>query len=721
MERLTGTIERVTFHNEQNGFAVLKVLSKQHRGLTTVVGSIASATPGEFIEAEGIWVMNPEYGKQFQAESIRASHPANTEGMRKYLASGLMRGIGPHYAARLVDTFGEDVFEVIENAPERLLEVEGIGSGRQEAISAAWSAQRVMRDIMVFLQGHGLGTARAVRIYKTFGDDAVGRIKRDPYCLARDIRGIGFRIADQLAEKLGVKRDSPLRARAGLAYVLQELTGQGHCAYPQSELVEKAAELLEIEDSVIFAALEHEVSAERLVREVLDAENFIYLENLHRAELGLVQRLGALLAQPHPMPDIDIDAALEWVEQGVGLELAEAQRQAVRLAVTEKVLVITGGPGVGKTTVVDSILRVLRAKDLECVLCAPTGRAAKRLTEATRHPARTIHRLLEFDPREFGFKRNADLPIEADVVLIDEVSMLDVPLANAVMQAVPDGAALIVVGDVDQLPSVGPGRVLGDMIESDRVPVVRLSHIFRQADESRIVHAAHSVNHGELPDLEPHPDSDFYFVKGDTPEIALERIVELVSGRIPQRFGFDPFREIQVLTPMVRGILGAQNLNQVLQEALNPPVRGALEVDRFGQRFRQGDKILQAVNNYDKDVFNGDLGRVDSIDAEAETVVLEFDGRRIEYEVGELDEVLPAYAMTIHKSQGSEFPAIVVPIHTQHFVMLQRNLLYTAMTRGKRLVVLVGSTRAIARAVDNATARLRHSGLCNRLCGLQAS
>jgi exodeoxyribonuclease V alpha subunit len=717
-EALTGSIERVTFHNPDNGFAVLRVKARNVRDLVTVVGHLPSATAGEFIEASGQWVVNKEHGQQFKADAMRTTHPATPEGMEKYLGSGFIKGIGPHFAKKLVQTFGRQVFEVIEHEPARLTEVPGIGPTRKERITKSWRDQRIVREIMVFLQGHGVGTARAVRIHKTYGDDAIGLVKQNPYRLAYDIHGIGFKTADALAGRLGVDKSSPLRARAGVGYVLQQLTTEGHCAFPEDGLVQRAVELLEIDEAIILAAIDHEIAERRLIRDKIGNDTCIYLAALYYAETGLAARIQRLQTGKHPLPVIDIERALAWVEQQVGLKLAQAQLAAVALAAKSKVLIVTGGPGVGKTTIVNSILKIFTAKRLRCVLCAPTGRAAKRMTETTGCEAKTIHRLLEYDPANYAFKRNDENPLDCDLVLVDEVSMMDVPLAYSLIQAAPDNAAVILVGDVDQLPSVGPGSVLADLIQSASVPTVRLTEVFRQAAESQIIRAAYHVNSGRVPNLRP-PDgkSDFYFVHADEPEQGVERVIQVVTERIPQRFGFDPVRDIQVLTPMNRGELGARNLNLLLQAKLNPPGDRKPEVGRFGYTYRVGDKVLQTENDYSKDVFNGDLGIVTKVDLDESELLVDYEGRSVTYDFGELDELVPSYAMTIHKSQGSEFPAVVIPVHTQHYMMLQRNLLYTAITRGRRLVVLVGTPKAVAIATKRADATKRYSALRQRLQG----
>ena len=717
VETLTGHVERVTFHNPDSGFAVLRVKATGRRDLVTLVGHLPSAVAGEDVEATGRWVVDKDHGAQFRAESIHTTHPHSPAGIERYLGSGLIKGIGPHFAKSLFESFGLQVFDVIEQFPSRLTEVRGIGPTRAERITTSWRDQRVIRDIMVFLQGHGLGTARAVRIYKTYNADAIGLVKQNPYRLATDIRGIGFKTADELAARLGIERNSPLRARAGIRYVLQRLTTEGHCYYPEDKLVQQAVDLLEIDATVITAALDHEIRERSLVRDAVTGEPArIYLNFLHYAECELAPRLKRLQSGAHPLPSVDTQKALAWVEQKVGLQLAEAQRAAVAMAARSKVLIITGGPGVGKTTIVNSILKILMAKQLRCVLCAPTGRAAKRLIEATGCGAKTIHRLLEFDPAKGTFKHNAERPLAADLVLVDEVSMIDLPLAYALLEAIPSQAALILVGDVDQLPSVGPGAVLGDLIASQAIPTVRLTEVFRQAAQSRIVQAAHAVNAGRMPRLDERDSaSDFFFVPAEDPEVGVRCVVEVVAERIPRRFGFNPIGDIQVLTPMQRGVLGARHLNQALQARLNPGQDGQAAVERFGYTFRVGDRVLQTANNYGKDVFNGDLGVVAQVEMEESELQVDFDGRKVAYDFGELDELVTAYAMTIHKSQGSEFPAVVIPVHTQHYMMLHRNLLYTGITRGRKLVVVVGTPRAVAIAVKRGEARLRHAALRERL------
>jgi exodeoxyribonuclease V alpha subunit len=709
-EVLAGIVERVTFHNAETGFCVLRVKARGHRDLATIVGHAATISAGEWITASGDWVNDRTHGQQFKARFMRTSAPSSVEGIEKYLASGMIRGIGPVYARKMVKAFGEKVFDIIEAEPDRLREVDGIGTLRAGRITAAWAEQKIVREIMVFLHSHGVGTARAVRIYKTYGADAIQVMTENPYRLARDIRGIGFKTADAIAIRLGIQKTAMMRIRAGISYALTQAMDEGHCGLPTVELVPLSAELLETQQELVEAALNLEVSDGTVIADTVDGTACVFLGGLYRAEQVVAERLRRLEDGPLPWSPIDPDKALPWIERKTGLSLAESQTAAIRLALLSKVLVITGGPGVGKTTIVNAILRILTVKGVNLLLCAPTGRAAKRMTEATGFGAKTIHRLLEVDPKGGGFKRSGDHPLECDLLVVDETSMVDILVMQALLRAVPDHAALLIVGDIDQLPSVGPGQVLADVIASGSVPVVRLTEIFRQAAQSRIITCAHRINQGSIPDLSrPEGDSDFYFVQADDPDVAVPRIIELVKTRIPQRFGFDPIRDIQVLCPMNRGGVGARSLNIELQAALNPA--GERKVERFGWTFAPGDKVMQIENDYDKEVYNGDIGYVDDVDPDAGELTARFDGRAVSYGFGELDTLVPAYAATIHKSQGSEYPAVVIPVMTQHYTMLQRNLLYTGVTRGKGLVVLVGQRKAVAIAVRNVSGRRRWSKL----------
>jgi len=716
-DRISGSIERVTFHSEETGFSVLQVKFRGKRYLATVVGTLPSVTPGEWIEAKGHWAIDHQHGRQFKAEHLEVSHPDTIEGIEKYLGSGLIKGIGPQFAARLVQAFGLEVFNVIERQPKSLLDAQGIGPIRYERITTAWEEQKAVRKIMVFLHSHGVGTSRASRIYKTYGEEALGKVQENPYCLARDIWGIGFKTADEIAGRLGVPKDSLIRARAGVEFVLQESTEEGHCAYPREDLTKRASKLLEIPEQKIEEAIEKETEEGTLVQHGNRGLQLIYLAALDAAERLLAQHLARLAAGSHPCPSINFQKALDWIEKRLSIRLANRQRETLQKATQAKVLVITGGPGVGKTTLVNSIVKILEAKGLRVRLAAPPGRAAKRMSEATGREAQTIHRLLEFDPGTGKFKHHQRNPLKGDLFILDETSMIDLVLAYRMVRAIPLHAGLILVGDVDQLPSVGPGNVLRDIIDSEVFPVQRLNEVFRQAAESSIIMNAHRINAGELPQwpqakTEQEVDSDFYFIRCSDPGKGAELIQHLIQKRIPERFGFDSVTDIQVLTPMQKGQLGARGLNLMLQSSLNPSESG---ISRYGYRFSVGDKVMQIVNNYDKDVFNGDIGLVENLQFEERELVVRFEGRRVRYDFEQLDELVLSYAITIHKSQGSEYPCVVIPVHTQHYTLLQRNLLYTAVTRGKRLVVLVGTLKALNISLSKVEARRRITTLRERL------
>ncbi len=717
LERLEGLIERVTFHSEETGYAVLRVSVRGSRELITVVGHTAIATPGEYLTAIGHWFNDKNYGRQFKSVRISTHAPKTLAGIERYLGSGMVKGVGPILAERLVKAFGAEVFDVIEKTPERLHDLERIGKKRIARITQGWANQKIIRGIMVFLHGHGVSTSKSVRIFKTYGQDAIKLVTEDPYRLARDIRGIGFRSADIIAQKLGIDKNDPRRARAGVSYTLSEASGNGgHCGLPRARLVAESIKLLDIERATIEAAIEAELASGALT--ALDAPfaDTIYLTPLMLAEKGIAWRLGQLAAEPLSWPTIDADAALGWVEKKLNLTLAESQKEAVRVALKSKITVITGGPGVGKTTLVRAILTILAAKGVTIELAAPTGRAAKRLAESSGREAKTIHRLLEVDPETMGFKRNDENPLECDLLVVDECSMLDVVLANNLLKAVRPGAQVIFVGDVDQLPAVGPGAFLSDLIESGAVPVIRLTEVFRQAAESWIIRIAHQINRGIMPTFPGKADrGDCYFVPVENIEAVPEKILELVRERLPRAYGWDAIADIQVLTPMNRGGSGARSLNEALKAALNPA--GELSVTKFGTTFSVGDKVMQIENNYEREVYNGDIGFVRGLDAEEETMTVEFDARLVEYPYGELDELVLAYATTVHKSQGSEYPVVVIPLSMQHFLMLKRNLIYTAVTRGKKLVVIVGEKRALAMAVKDRQTERRISALEARLNG----
>jgi ATP-dependent exoDNAse (exonuclease V) alpha subunit/very-short-patch-repair endonuclease len=908
-EELSGVIERITFHNLDNGYCVLRVQARGHRDVVTVVGHTQQVVAGEYVTATGSWVTDRTHGLQFKADEIRTTPPHTAEGIKKYLGSGLVKGIGPKYAERIVEVFKENTLDVIDQSPTFLSQVKGIGPKLVEKIRDGWREQKTVRSIMVFLHSYGIGTARAVRIYKTYGENAIEMVKANPYRLSTDIWGVGFATADDLALKLGIPRDSPFRAQAAVRHVLSEAAADGHVGYPEELLRERAGQITSIPPEGIADAIEQlritdevvrdsaaavigvrphpptplpqegrrasafsppplgegpgegsappaahniirgqrieesklrrakelrqemtpaeralwdrvrgdqlggfhfrrqqvihgfiadfycheaglvveldgpihqeqqEYDAERdlvfqqlgiiVVRfaddEVLQrmenvlrriegecqrrararphplppppggegeskcpsppgggvgegsADALIFLKPLFLAELGVARAIKALASGPHPLPAVNAGAAIAWAERKMGIEFAASQRAAIREALTRKLLVITGGPGTGKTTIVRAVIEVFIAKSLRVLLCAPTGRAAKRLAESTGREAKTIHRLLEIDPAAGGFRRNRDNPLDADLLVVDETSMVDVVLMNRLLQAVPPWACVVLVGDVDQLPSVGAGAVLTDLIESKAVAVARLTEVHRQAGSSWIVRAAHAVNRGEIPESAPPGGSgDFYFVEADDPEAIVGVIRQMVTERIPVKFGLDPFRDVQVLTPQVKTVLGVANLNKELQAALNGG-QGKAEVRRFDTAFRVGDKVMQVQNNYTREVFNGDIGRVSHVDLDEQLLTVQFDGRNVQYDFNELDELQLAFAVSVHKSQGAEYPAVVIPVHTQHYTMLQRNLLYTAITRGRKLVALVGSRKALWRAVTNMETKQRYSLLKWRL------
>lgn len=713
---LHGYIERVTFRNEDTGFSVLRIRARGHRELVALVGTIPEVNAGEWIEADGRWQQDPRHGAQFKAETIRLTQPDSLEGIEKYLGSGLIHGIGPVYAKKLVEKFGRTVFDVIEKFSARLLEVEGIGAQRRDSIRQAWAEQKSIRDIMAFLFSHGVSTARAIRIYRTYGERAIETIRLDPYCLARDIRGIGFLTADEIAHKAGVARDSDLRARAGVLHAIQERADDGHCASPRKELAALAASLLGLETAQIERAIDHERAEGRIVeRPAPEGGTVLLLAELDRAEAELAREIRRLMRGTAPLAGVDAGRATAWVEDQIRIQLDPAQKAALASSLRNKLLIMTGGPGVGKTTLIQAVVKIFRAKKLSVALCAPTGRAAKRLSESARLPAKTIHRLLVYEPATHSFRHGASRPLHGDLFIVDETSMLDVTLAGQLLRAIPSGASVLFVGDADQLPSVGPGAVLSDMIASGAVPVVRLTQVFRQAAQSRIITNAHRINQGGMPELIPPggtPSSDFYFLESDDPATITDRMVQLVRTSIPQRFHFHPVDDVQILTPMQRGELGARNLNARLQQELNPNGRG---IERFAQVFREGDKVMQMENDYDKDVFNGDIGRISAVHESGSEVHVRFDDRLVKYALHELDELSLCYATTVHKSQGCEYPCVILPLHTQHFVLLQRNLLYTAVTRGRKLVIIVGSKKALAMAVQRADSVRRATCLQERL------
>jgi exodeoxyribonuclease V alpha subunit len=726
-ETLRGVVERVTYANEDNGYSVVRLAVKGKLDLVTIVGNLADVNAGETLELEGVWTRHRKYGLQFQVQQYRTVLPATAEGIVRYLGSGLVKGIGPVMAGRIVDKFGVDTLDVIECEPQRLLDVLGIGHRRVSQITSAWEEQKQIREVMIFLQGYGVRASWAVRIFKAFGQEAIQVIQEDPYRLAREIHGIGFKTADRIARKLGLPLDSPRRVEAGVAYALGEMANEGHVYVPEEELVAIAAEMLEVpgelvQEGVVALQAADEVHREELAYPMAGAahdsavreEQAIYLRPFYYGEVGVANRLQAMLDCAETR--LGVLQSVMWevlLTGGNEVQLSAQQREAVRTALTRKVTVLTGGPGTGKTTTMRTVIELLERYHCRYALASPTGRAAKRLAETTGRPAKTVHRLLGFNPAE-GFKYDETRPLDVDILIVDEASMLDLLLTNHLLKALHPSTHLLLVGDVDQLPSVGAGNVLRDVIESGRVPVVRLDQIFRQAEGSLIVTNAHRINEGRMP-LLSRTARDFYLFVQDDPDRAAELIVDIVQNRIPGKFGYRPMEDIQVLSPMYRGAVGVSHLNEQLQAALNPPSARKAERRLAGRAFRAGDRVIQLRNNYDLEVYNGDLGRIQAIDAVNQTLQVRFDERVVSYEWSEADELALAYAISIHKSQGSEYPAVVIPIMTTHYMMLQRPVLYTAVTRARELVVLVGSRRAIAIAIHNDKVAQRHSGLSVRI------
>jgi exodeoxyribonuclease V alpha subunit len=718
---LSGQIEKITYTNEENGYTIARVKIPGQRDMVTVVGYLMSPTPGEILNMRGEWVNHPKFGEQFKVAEYKTAIPATVFGIQKYLGSGLIKGLGPVIACRIVDQFGEKTLDVIENDIEKLAMVEGIGKKRIAMIQNAWEEQKEIRDVMLFLQSHGVGSGYATKIFKQYGNRSVAVVTENPYRLAMDIFGIGFVIADSIAEKLGFPKDSPLRVEAGILYVLHQLSDEGHVFYPYEYLTKKSREALAVERDAIVNALGGLAINKKIVLEDLNEsidefkENNkgVYLTKFHLCETGTATRLKTLSAAPKSIRSVNAENALEWVQEQLDIRLAENQASAIRCALENKIMVITGGPGTGKTTIINAILKIFSKLKVKTLLAAPTGRAANRMSEATGHEAKTIHRLLEYSFAKGGFQKNEEKPLACDLLILDEVSMIDTVLMHHLTKAIPTFATVILVGDVNQLPSVGAGNVLNDIIASGIIPVVELKEIFRQARESRIIVNAHKINNGILPAFEDDvPDNDFYFIQQEDPEKVLEIILELTRERIPKRFGFDPVDDIQVLTPMHKGVVGAGNLNTELQKSLNPSQE---EITRGNSNFRMNDKVMQIRNNYDKEVFNGDIGRIAGMRPDENEITVLFDGRSVDYEFYELDELVLAYAVSVHKSQGSEYPAVVIPVLPQHYILLQRNLIYTAVTRGRNLVVMVGTRKALAMAVHNDKTHKRFSYLRYRL------
>ena len=717
MPSLSAQIERITYSNDENGYTVAQVRVKGRSDLLTIVGNLPAVVPGEVLAMEGVWLNHPKYGEQFSVERYRTVMPATAAAIEKYLGSGLIKGIGPVMAKRIVAAFGVETLEVIDADPARLMAVQGIGASRLAMIRKAWSDQKQVREVMIFLQSHGVSATYAARIFKQYGDQAVAAVQENPYRLAEDIYGIGFITADKIAGALGIAKDSLIRAAAGIRYTLSRLTEKGHVFSPRGEIIRACQELLSIdlklvEEALSLAALENKIVLEPPLADQ-EGDIAVYLSEFHHCENKVAENIRRLMRCHGPQFPMDTVNALSWVQECLAIQLARDQLSAVAGTISYKLLIITGGPGTGKTTIIKAVAALWKQAGARVLLAAPTGRAAKRMAEATRNEAKTLHRLLEYSFAKGGFQKNERSPLSCDVLIVDEASMIEMVLMHHLLKAVPSEVCLVLVGDVNQLPSVGPGNVLRDIIDSGRVPVFQLTEIFRQAKRSKIVVNAHRINDGRMPYLaEQGEKTDFYFREREDPESALSYIVELVRDHLPSRRGFHPMDDIQVITPMNRGVVGAMNLNIALQAALNPMGKS---ISRGSRILREGDKVMQVKNNYDKGVYNGDIGRISRIQLEVQELVVRFDGRPVTYDFTELDEIVLAYAISVHKSQGSEYPVVIVPILIQHYLLLQRNLIYTAVTRGKRLVIIVGTQKALAIGIRNNNTLLRHTRLKERL------
>ncbi len=724
---LEGQIERITYTNEENGYTVAKVKVRGQKGLVTVVGNLISPAPGEILQMKGEWANHPKYGEQFKAIHYKTTVPATVYGIKKYLGSGLIKGVGPVMAGRIVKIFGKKTLDIIEDDIEKLTQVDGIGKKRIAMIRQAWDDQKEIRDVMLFLQTYGVSSGYATKIFKQYKNRSIAVVKQNPFRLATDIFGIGFIIADRIAEKLGFAKNSELRVEAGILYVLNQLADEGHVYYPYEPLIEKCKEILQANSEVVIKALAAIATNRKIIIEKLNETNeesisynkAVYLEKFHFCETSIAARFKTLIEPPKSTRKVDSGKAIEWVQQQLPITLARNQITAIKCALEKKLMIITGGPGTGKTTIINAILKIFSKLKVKIMLAAPTGRAAKQMSETTGYGAKTIHRLLEFSIKKGGFQKNEEKPLACDLIIVDEASMIDTILMHHLIKAIPPRATFILVGDVNQLPSVGAGNVLKDIIASNMVPVVKLNEIFRQAKTSQIIVNAHKINNGIIPAFKSQdstgpsrPKDDFYFIQQEDPEKVLEIILELTKERIPRSFGFDPVDEIQVLTPMHKGVVGAMNLNNKLQEVLNP---GEDIVVRGSRRYRLNDKVMQIKNNYDKEIFNGDIGRITRVEPIDQEVIISFGGHKVSYDFTDLDEIVLSYAISVHKSQGSEYPAVVIPILTQHYMLLQRDLIYTAVTRGRKLVVMVGTRKALAIGVKNDKTQKRYTYLRHRM------
>lgn len=716
MEQISGYIERITFHNGENGYTIAHLIMPKHKDTVCIVGIMPGIQPGETVRCFGEWKNHLVHGKQFIIDHFRVEAPADEVGIRKYLGSGLIKGIGRKYADKIVDLFGVDTLAIIEATPERLKEISGLGAKRIDQIKTCWIEQKSIRDVMVFLQSFGVSPSFAQKIFKMYGAKSVATVKENPYVLARDLFGIGFKTADTLAQKMGISIHSPTRLDAGIEHLLNQFSSEGHVCYPTDLLLQEAAVCFEVEQALLQERIIQLIDSERIVQKDLvfegEKKSFLWLAKHYFSEIGIVREIHRLKKASCSLRPIDMAKALDWVQEKLQIELAENQKKAVDHALTDKFLIITGGPGTGKSTITNAILTITLKLTGKVLLAAPTGRAAKRMSEITKHKASTIHSLLSFNFKAGGFKHNKENPLDCDLLIVDETSMIDVFLMYSLLRAIPDHARVIFVGDVNQLPSVGPGTVLKDLINSLSVSTVILNEIFRQAAGSAIITNAHKINKGLFPDLNNHVESDFFFIEQNENQDVLNTILKLVSQRLPNKYGFHSTRDIQVLVPMKKGIIGIENLNQALQGILN---KQDFALVRGMQRFQVNDKVMQIRNNYKKEVFNGDIGYILSINQEDQQVIIKFEDLEVIYAFSEMDEVVLAYAISIHKFQGSECPCVVIPVHTSHFMMLHRNLLYTGVTRGKKLVVLVGTKKALAIAIKKDDVQKRYTSLQQNL------
>lgn len=708
MDQLSGFIDHIIFSSEETGFTVARLKTPREQDHITVVGSLPGVNPGETLHCKGTWKHHPRHGRQFEVESFELTAPVDLLGIQRYLESGMVKGIGPVYAERIVKEFGVKTLEVIDKTPHRLTEIPGLGAKRVEKIEACWNEQKGIRNVMIFLQAHKVRPSFAQKIFKRYGEESIDKVKENPYSLAKEIYGIGFKSADELAQNLGIAKDSPLRIKAGIEHVLWEMSNDGHVCFPKETFVPEAEKILEVEGSLIKEQISELELEGHIMVEDLEGVPHLWVRPLYSAEWGIARELNRIKEAPCNIRPVLIDKAIDWAQEKHRIRFAKEQKLAISKSLEEKIHIITGGPGTGKSTITRAILSITSRVTDKITLAAPTGRAAKRMTEITGKKAFTIHSLLEFDFNEGGFKRTRDNPLTARLIIIDEASMIDTLLMYSLLKAIPDETRVIFIGDIDQLPSVGPGNVLKDMIYSETIPMTRLKFIFRQGKGSRIVANAHRINAGYFPETEHEQGSDFVFFNVESPEEILTKVINLIECHIPEKFPFHPIDDIQILSPMKKGVIGTDNLNHALQQKLNPQPQS---LERMGRHFNLYDKVMQIRNNYDKKVYNGDVGRITSLDMENQELIVNFDGKEVSYDFSDIDELMLAYAVSIHKYQGSECPCVIIPVHTSHFKLLFRNLLYTGITRGKKLVILLGTKKALAIAVKTDNVKTRYTGL----------